>query len=466
LNSDFVFMKPAIPRGTRDFSPPEMARRLYLFGVLREAFQSFGFLPLETPSMENLSTLTGKYGDEGDQLIFKILNSGDFLSATAGKEFSNSKSLLPLISEKALRYDLTVPFARYVVMNRHLITFPFRRFQIQPVWRADRPQKGRYREFYQCDADIIGTDALLSEADLIMLADEVFSNLGLRVCMKLNNRKILSGLLEYHGLGDKLTSVCVAVDKLDKIGEEAVLLEIQNRINEAKAVALVKGILQLASSPSFNDDYVARLYALAGAHPLLDDGVNEMKAIFSYAQASDLRLLRIEFDPTLARGLNYYTGAILEIKCDEPDYSYSGSIGGGGRYDDLTGIFGVNGLSGVGLSFGADRIYDVMTERSLFPEDLDSVTTALIVNFGKATENECLRLLVNLRRNGISSEYYPENAKMKKQFGYADTLKIPFVLIVGEDELKSEMVTIKNMLTGEQRSVKNTEAHNTLQNWL
>jgi histidyl-tRNA synthetase len=458
-------MKPAIPRGTRDFSPPEMARRLYLFGLLREAFETFGFLPLETPSMENLNTLTGKYGDEGDQLIFKILNSGDFFAAAAGKDNTDSKSLLPLISEKALRYDLTVPLARFVVMNRHLISFPFRRFQIQPVWRADRPQKGRYREFYQCDADIIGTNSLLAEADLIMLADEVFSRLGLRVCMKLNNRKVLSGLLEFHGLGDKLASVCVAIDKLDKIGEEAVLQEVKNRIPEAVAEPLVKGILGLGCSASFDDAYISGIYSLAGPHPLLDEGIKEMKSIFSMAASSDLRLLRTEFDPTLARGLNYYTGAILEIKCDEPGFDYSGSIGGGGRYDNLTGIFGVDGLSGVGLSFGADRIYDVLLERGLFPEGLESVTTALIVNFGEITEKPCLKLLLSLRRQGIAAEYYPDAAKMKKQLGYADSLKIPFALILGEDELKNGTITIKNMLTGEQRSVANEEAGNTIQDW-
>jgi histidyl-tRNA synthetase len=459
-------MKPALPKGTRDFSPPEMARRLFLFGVLREAFETFGFLPLETPSMENLSTLTGKYGDEGDQLIFKILNSGDFFSAAGGKETLDSKTLLPLISEKALRYDLTVPFARFVVMNRHLITFPFRRFQIQPVWRADRPQKGRYREFYQCDADIIGTHSLLAEADLIMLADEVFSNLGLKVCMKLNNRKILSGLLEYHGLSEYLTPLCVAIDKLDKIGEEGVLQEIKNRIPIASAEALVKGLISLGNSSSFDHDYVNKVYALAGKHPMLDEGISEMSKLFSCAESAELRLLRIEFDPTLARGLNHYTGAILEIKCDEPDFSYSGSIGGGGRYDNLTGIFGVDGLSGVGLSFGADRIYDVMLERGLFPEGLESVTTALVINFGTATEVISLRVLRDLRREGISAEMYPDAAKMKKQLGYADALKIPFAVIIGEEEAAAGKVTIKNMLSGEQKTVDLEETGNTIQDWI
>jgi histidyl-tRNA synthetase len=449
-------MKPSIPKGTRDFSPTEMVKRNYIFDTIRSVFRRFGYLPLETPSMENLSTLMGKYGEEGDKLIFKILNSGDFLDK-APKDLlaaADSKKITASISEKALRYDLTVPFARYVVMHQNEITFPFKRYQIQPVWRADRPQKGRYREFYQCDADVIGSTSLLNELELIELFDEVFSMLGLKVKVLINNRKILSGIAEILGEADKIIDITVAIDKLDKIGVDKVKEELQQ-----KGVS-VSAINQLDPFLNFKGNHTEKIELLSG---MLSDsetglkGIAEIQEIFGYTSPLAFKAMSIDLDITLARGLNYYTGAIFEVKVDDNRSSFTSSICGGGRYDDLTGIFGLPNMSGVGVSFGADRIYDVLEEIGLFPEEASVSTKVLIVNFGDEEIPYALEILRKLRAENISTELYPDAVKMKKQMGYADDRKIPFVILTGSDERNAREVTIKNMKTGDQQKVSFNE---------
>lgn len=440
--------KPSIPKGTRDFSPEEMAKRNYIFDTIKAVYRLYGFRQIETPAMENLSTLMGKYGEEGDKLLFKILNSGHFLGDMSREDLEegNSVKTANKISEKGLRYDLTVPFARYVVMHRNEITFPFKRFQIQPVWRADRPQKGRYREFFQCDADIVGSDALLNEVELVQIMDEVFSRLGIRVSVKLNNRKILSGIAGIIGAADKITDITVAIDKLDKIGLEKVNEELAAKGIAPAAIDQLQPIIRLSGTTA---EKLARLRELLASSETGTKGVEEMEYIFSKTAALGLRN-EVTLDLTLARGLNYYTGAIIEVKALDAEM---GSITGGGRYDNLTGIFGLPGLSGVGISFGADRIYDVLSQLSLFPESFSHSTDVLFVNFGEKEADYLLPLVTQLRREGISCELYPEAAKMKKQFSYADSNHIPYVAMVGENEMKEGKIGLKNMLSGEQQSV-------------
>lgn len=453
--------KPSIPKGTRDFGPEEMIRRTYIFDRIKSVFRTYGFLPLETPAMENLSTLLGKYGDEGDKLLFKILNSGDFLRGVSpaelqkalpgadGGDASGDRGLNRLavkMCEKGLRYDLTVPFARYVVQHQSEITFPFRRYQVQPVWRADRPQKGRYREFYQCDVDIIGSRSLLNEVELVGIVERVFRELGIRVTLKMNNRKILSGIAETIGHADKMMDITVAIDKLEKIGIDAVNEELRGKGISAEAIAALRPILELSGS---NAEKLGKLRAAIGASATGAEGIAEMEAIFDSCTALGTEL-DIELDLSLARGLNYYTGAIFEVKAN--DFAI-GSICGGGRYDDLTGIFGMPGVSGVGISFGADRIYDVMTGLDLFPAEAGITTRVLFVNFGPAEQAEALRQARALRDAGIPCEVYPESAKMKKQMDYANRRAVPYVVIIGSDELRSGVAAVKNMTTGEQASV-------------
>lgn len=440
--------KPSIPKGTRDFGPLVMAQRNYIFDTIRSVFQLYGYQPIETPSMEMLSTLLGKYGDEGDKLLFRILNSGDFLSGVNNLSAdSDATSLLPFVSEKGLRYDLTVPFARYVVQYRNDIVFPFKRYQIQPVWRADRPQKGRYREFYQCDADIVGSDALLNEAELVQMVNDVFKKLGIKVAVKINNRKILAGIASYIGNPEAITDITVAIDKLDKIGIEQVNNELLAKGIDQNAVDKLQPVLFMQGS---SREKLQQMAQLIGDNETGAKGISEMQTLFDYLESMHLDL-NFELDLTLARGLNYYTGAIFEVKATEVQM---GSICGGGRYDDLTGIFGMPGVSGVGISFGADRIYDVMKELNLFPEKSESSTAVLFVNFGLVEERHCLPLLADLRKAGINAEIYPEADKMKKQMKYADQKKITFVVLAGETEIQTGRLTVKNMLTGEQSDVK------------
>lgn len=445
--------KPSIPKGTRDFGPVEMTRRTYLFDTIKDVFRVHGFLPLETPAMENLSTLMGKYGEEGDKLLFKILNSGDFAAGVTPPELANSNALASKICEKGLRYDLTVPFARYVVQHQNEITFPFRRFQVQPVWRADRPQKGRYREFYQCDVDIIGSRSLLNEVELVQMVEKVFGRLGIRVVLKLNNRKILSGIAESIGHADKMTDITVAIDKLDKIGMDAVTEELVSRGITTEAVAGLKPILALSGT---NMEKLAKLRAAIGSSETGLKGIGEMETIFGYVETLAIGL-DVELDLSLARGLNYYTGAIFEVKARDWEI---GSICGGGRYDDLTGIFGMPDTSGVGISFGADRIYDVMVGLDLFPEEATLATRAIFVNFGGAEELYAMRVLARLRERGIPSEIYPEAAKMKKQMEYAGRRGIPFVVIAGSEEIAAGTVTVKDMRNGEQKIIATNEIAN------
>jgi len=439
--------KPSIPKGTRDFLPDVMVKRNYIFNTIKKAFVKYGFLPIETPSMENTATLMGKYGEEGDRLIFKILNSGEFLKKVDDQALiaKDEKSVLPRISEKALRYDLTVPFARFVVQHQNELSFPFKRYQIQPVWRADRPQKGRYREFYQCDADVVGSDSLLFEVELIQLFDEVLSNLGLTdFSIKVNNRKILSGIAEITGLSDKIVDITVAIDKLDKIGEEGVIKELQSKEIPAEAIEKIKPLF------SINGDIkgiIADMRELLSASETGMKGIDELEYVFDKISVLGLQKAKLEFDVTLARGLNYYTGAIFEVKANNVSI---GSICGGGRYDDLTGIFGLKDLSGVGISFGADRIYDVLEELGLFPESSEESTQLLLINFG-VKEIECLQILQRFREDGINTELYPEAAKLKKQMKYADGKNIPYVVFLGEEELNSGMFQIKNLHSGEQK---------------
>ncbi len=443
---------PSIPKGTRDFTPVEMARRNYIFDAIRYIFKLHGYQPIETPAMENLSTLMGKYGEEGDKLLFKILNSGNYLSDVpedvyAGKE---TGKMLKHISEKGLRYDLTVPFARFVVQHNNEITFPFKRFQIQPVWRADRPQKGRYREFYQCDVDVIGSNSLLYEVEMVTIASEIFKKLGISITILMNNRKILSGIAEVIGESARITDITVAIDKLDKIGQEGVNKELAEKGLSDVTIAKLQPILGLKGSSLEKLDQLSAILASSEAGM---KGIAEMRTIFNFIDTLKIEA-NVEIDLTLARGLNYYTGAIIEIKAKEVQM---GSISGGGRYDDLTGIFGLKGMSGIGISFGADRIYDVLNELKLFPHDLEQATTVLLVNFGGNEELVSLKFLQKLHEAGISAEIFPEPLKMKKQFGYADNKKIPFAVIIGADEASSGIYQLKNMLTGEQEKVSGDE---------
>lgn len=440
--------QPSIPKGTRDFSPEEMAKRNYIFDTIREVFKLYGFRQIETPAMENLSTLMGKYGEEGDKLLFKILNSGDYLKDLSDEELleKNSTRLATKISEKGLRYDLTVPFARYVVMHRNEITFPFKRYQIQPVWRADRPQKGRYREFFQCDADIVGSDSLINEVELIQIADEVLSRFGIRVSIKLNNRKILSGIAEIIGEAEKITDITVAIDKLDKIGLEKVNEELASKGIPQKAIEQLQPIILLQGT---NEEKLNTLKTVLKDSETGIQGVNELEYILNKLKIVGIRC-ELELDLTLARGLNYYTGAIIEVKALDVQI---GSITGGGRYDNLTGIFGLSGVSGVGISFGADRIFDVLNQLDLYPKDSIQNTQVLFVNFGEKEEAHILPLILKMRQEGISTEIFPESAKMKKQMSYADSNKIPYVAIVGENEINENKITLKDMTSGEQKSL-------------
>ena len=437
--------KPSIPKGTRDFSPVEMAKRNYIFNTIRDVYHLYGFQQIETPAMEMLSTLMGKYGDEGDKLLFKIQNSGDYFSGITDEELlsRNAAKLASKFCEKGLRYDLTVPFARYVVMHRDEITFPFKRYQIQPVWRADRPQKGRYREFYQCDADVVGSDSLLNEVELMQIVDTVFSRFNIRVCIKINNRKILSGIAEIIGESDKIVDITVAIDKLDKIGLDNVNAELKEKGISDEAIAKLQPIILLSGT---NAEKLATLKNVLAASEVGLKGVEESEFILNTLETMGLKN-EIELDLTLARGLNYYTGAILEVKALDVQI---GSITGGGRYDNLTGVFGLTGVSGVGISFGADRIFDVLNQLNLYPKESMESTQVLFVNFGERECEVCLSHLARLRAAGIRAEIYPEAAKMKKQMGYADSTGVEYVALVGENEIAAEKITLKNMTTGEQ----------------
>ena len=443
--------KPSIPKGTRDFSPAEMMRRTYIFETIKSVFRTYGFAPLETPAMENLSTLLGKYGDEGDKLLFKILNSGDYASGLNDEQIRNASQ----ICEKGLRYDLTVPFARYVVQHQNEISFPFKRYQVQPVWRADRPQKGRYREFYQCDVDVIGSRSLLNEVELIEIVERVFAKLKINVTLKMNNRKILFGIAESIGHADKMIDITVAIDKLDKIGLENVEKELLERGIEQEAIDKLQPILELSGT---NAEKLSKLRDVIGCSETGCKGIDEMSEIFGYVEQLGIEL-PIELDLSLARGLNYYTGAIFEVKA--MDYAI-GSICGGGRYDDLTGIFGLPNTSGVGISFGADRIYDVMVGLDLFPEEVNFSTKVLFVNLGAEEQMASMRIMHSLRDAGIAAEIYPESAKMKKQMEYANRRMIPYVVIIGGNELQEQKATVKNMRTGEQTAVAFGEVCNFL----
>lgn len=440
--------KPSIPKGTRDFSPVEMARRNYIFDTIREVFHLFGFKQIETPSMENLSTLMGKYGEEGDKLLFKILNSGDYLRGVdrALLEGEATGKLTSQISEKGLRYDLTVPFARYVVQHRAELQFPFKRFQIQPVWRADRPQKGRYREFYQCDADIVGSDSLVNEVELLQLIDEVFSRLKINIAIKLNNRKVLAGIAELIGAPDKIVDITVAIDKIDKIGIENVNAELRERGLEEAAIEALQPILAIDGTL---DERLAKLDEVLASSETGKKGVEELRYVVNETMALGLRA-ELDLDVSLARGLNYYTGTIIEVKAKDVQI---GSITGGGRYDNLTGVFGMPGVSGVGISFGADRIYDVLNTLDLYPEDTSASTTVIFTNFGEQEALASMKAIKQLRANGITAEIYPDSSKMKKQMAYANALNIPYVAIIGDSELAEGKVTLKNMTTGEQATL-------------
>lgn len=440
--------KPSIPKGTRDFGPVEMIKRKYIFENIQKVFVKYGFMPLETPSMENLSTLMGKYGEEGDKLLFKVLNSGDFLaSLPADAAEKGSGYAATKICEKGLRYDLTVPFARYVVQYQNEITFPFKRYQIQPVWRADRPQKGRYREFYQCDVDVVGSESLINELELIQIVSDVFKVLNINVLLKINNRKILYGIAETMGHVDKMVDITVAIDKLDKIGLDAVKEELRERGIDEKGISVLEPILALSGT---NSEKLAQISSIISSSETGMKGVEEVSTILRYV--ADLKVeIDLELDLSLARGLNYYTGAIFEVKAK--DYAI-GSICGGGRYDDLTGIFGLKNMSGVGISFGADRIYDVMMNLNLFPDTSRLTTEVLFLNFGGLSELVSLRLLSEIREEGVSAEIYPDAVKIKKQMDYANKRGIPYVVIIGENELETEVASVKKMDSGEQWSAK------------
>ena len=440
--------KPSIPKGTRDFSPVEMAKRNYIFNTIREVFHLFGYQQIETPSMENLSTLMGKYGDEGDKLLFKIQNSGDYFSGLTDEELlsRNAAKLASKFCEKGLRYDLTVPFARYVVMHRDEISFPFKRYQIQPVWRADRPQKGRYREFYQCDADVVGSNSLLNEVELVQMIDRVYGKFGIRVSIKINNRKILTGIAEIIGEADKIVDITVAIDKLDKIGLDNVNAELASKGIPQEAIEKLQPIIMLSGT---NEEKLETLKTVISASETGLKGVEESEFILKTVASLGVKS-EVELDLTLARGLNYYTGAIFEVKALDVQI---GSISGGGRYDNLTGVFGMSGMSGVGISFGADRIYDVLNQLDLYPKEAVNATQLLFVNFGDKEAAYCLPVLSAARDAGIRAEIYPDSAKMKKQMSYANDKNIPFVAIVGENEMNEGKLTLKNMTTGEQSLV-------------
>ena len=447
--------KPSIPKGTRDFSPTEVVKRNYIMDTIRGCFANYGFQPIETPSFENSETLMGKYGDEGDRLIFKILNSGDFLRKVDDSLYAEKDSLkmTPRISEKALRYDLTVPFARYVVQHQNEITFPFKRYQIQPVWRADRPQKGRFREFYQCDADVVGSTSLWQEVEFVQLYDAVFSKLDLKgVTIKMNNRKVLSGIAEVIGAEDKLIDFTVALDKLDKIGEEGVTKEMREKGITEEAINKLQPLFSVSGSAS---EKLTKLRELLASSSIGMQGVDELGFIIEQLQTLQLKTATLEIDVTLARGLNYYTGAIFEVAA--PSEVKMGSIGGGGRYDDLTGIFGLKDMSGVGISFGLDRIYLVLEELDLFPETVSATTQVLFINFGTKEALYALQAIAKLRAEGISAELYPDEAKMGKQMGYADKRNIPYVVLAGESEMNEQQFTLKNMKLGDQVRVNASE---------
>lgn len=438
--------KPSIPKGTRDFSPFEMSKRNYIFDTIKSVFTLHGFHQIETPAMENLSTLMGKYGDEGDKLLFKILNSGDFLSNVNDEQLAerNSTKLMRSIAEKGLRYDLTVPFARFVVQHQNEIKFPFKRFQIQPVWRADRPQRGRYREFYQCDADVIGTDSLLNEVDLLQIIDEVFCRFGINIAIKLNNRKVLSGIAETIGEPDKIVDITVAIDKIDKIGIDNVNAELLDKGISQKAVEQLQPVLTLSGS---NEDKLNSLATLLANSEVGMKGIEELRFVMNKTNEIGVKAT-IDLDPSLARGLNYYTGTIIEVKALDVEI---GSITGGGRYDNLTGVFGLDNVSGVGISFGADRIYDVLNQLDLYPEATRTTTKVLFVNFGEAEATASLKHIKKLRASGISAEIFPESSKMRKQMGYANDNGIPFVAIIGETELANGTIMLKDMNLGTQQ---------------
>lgn len=440
--------KPSIPKGTRDFSPVEMAKRNYIFDTIRSVYSLYGFRQIETPAMETLQTLLGKYGEEGDKLLFRVLNSGDYLSKVTDEQLKarNSVALSSKICEKGLRYDLTVPFARFVVMHRDEIQLPFKRYQIQPVWRADRPQKGRYREFYQCDADIVGSDSLLNEVELVQIMDTVFQRLGIRVQIKINNRKLLSGIAEIVGEADKIVDITVAIDKLDKIGLDKVNEELRADGISEEAIAKLQPVISLSGT---NAEKLQTMGNFLADSEIGMKGIEELRFILEVAGKVELKN-ELQLDLTLARGLNYYTGAIFEVKAlDTP----MGSITGGGRYDNLTGIFGMPGISGVGISFGADRIYDVLNTLGLYPKEITTNTQVLFINFGEKETEYCLPILCKARENGIRTELFPDSAKMKKQMSYANANNIPFVVLAGDNEMQSGVVTLKNMETGEQKQI-------------
>ncbi|MDR1887404.1 MAG: histidine--tRNA ligase [Prevotellaceae bacterium] len=441
-------MNISIPKGTRDFSPAEMAKRNYIFDTVKKIFKLYGYQPVETPAMENLSTLTGKYGEEGDKLLFKVLNSGNFLRDVPSELLSEDKipPLTNRISEKGLRYDLTVPFARYVVQHRNDIVLPFKRYQIQPVWRADRPQKGRYREFFQCDADVIGSDSLLNEAELLQIIDAVFSELGIEVTIKLNNRKILGGIAEIMGQSDRLTDITVAIDKIEKTGLDAVKKELVGKGISDEQIKILEPVLSLSGT---NEEKLSRMEEILSESETGMRGIAELRTIFGYADRLNISAT-VELDLSLARGLNYYTGAIIEVKAQNADI---GSICGGGRYDNLTGIFGLKNVSGAGISFGADRIYDVLAEKNLFPQNSLETTRVLFVNMGAKEEIYCLRALQEVRGKGIAAEIYPEQAKLKRQMEYADKRNIPFVVIAGQAEMETEIFLLKNMNNKSQKEL-------------
>lgn len=451
--------KPTVPKGTRDFGPEQMRKRLFIFDTIRQTFQRFGFQPLETPSMENLSTLTGKYGDEGDQLLFKILNSGDFAGGLTETDLqAGSKKITPKIAEKGLRYDLTVPFARYVVMNRNALAMPFKRYQMQPVWRADRPQKGRYREFYQCDADVVGTDSLLCEAEIVLMIHEVFRNLGvLDFTLKINNRKILAGIAEVIGVPDGPTgrqegALSVAIDKLDKIGKDKVLDELRERGFSEESLVKLDPLFNFGELDTLQ--VITQLKTWLATSPTAQQGIAELEETLQFVEQYGLRDSRIEIDPTLARGLSYYTGAIFEVKANGVSI---GSVSGGGRYDNLTGAFGMPGLSGVGISFGVDRIYDVMDELNLFPAGAGQGTRLLIVPFDAEARAVALPLLSQLRASSVTAEVYPDLVKVKKMLDYANEKDIPYVVLIGSEEVQTGLLSLKNMVTGEQTKTTATE---------
>lgn len=444
--------KPSIPKGTRDFSPAEMARRNYIFDTIRQAFKLYGYKQIETPAMENLSTLMGKYGEEGDKLLFKILNSGDYLKPVGDEELTerNCARLASKFCDRGLRYDLTVPFARFVVQHRDELTMPFKRYQIQPVWRADRPQKGRYREFFQCDADVVGSDSLWNEVELLSLIDTVFRNLKIRTCIKLNNRKVLSGIAEVIGEADKLIDITVAIDKIDKIGIDKVNEELSQKGLNDEAISRLRPLLELSGS---NSEKLQTLSELLASSEIGLKGIEELKEVLDGIDTLGHEC-NVELDVSLARGLNYYTGTIIEVKALDVEI---GSITGGGRYDNLTGVFGMSGLSGVGISFGADRIYDVLNQLNLYPEEISNTVKVIFVNFGQAEAVQSAKYIAQLRQQGVSAELYPDSTKMKKQMNYANDNKIPFVAIIGETELQDGTIAVKNMNSGEQKTMSINE---------